>query len=179
MDVSIKKSLVVTLVAVLAGTGISCGKSHDKRQGAGATRAQTGAASNEQLRDIDDLVGENFRMGPELPQDWPMHLVPTPAGASVVASLSKTSIPGSPGPATAALYSAPQSAAEIQAFFAEELPKRGWEVLESSPPGDPMVTAARGNGYLGIFSSGTELGPAGAGGTGTITMQVILGEMAE
>lgn len=179
MYMSIKKSVAVALVAVLAATGVSCGQSRDTSQGADATPARTGAARSEPVRDADDLVGENFRMGPELPQGWPAHLVPTPAGASVVASLSKTSIPGSPGPATAVLYSAPQSAAEIQAFFVGELPKRGWEVLESSPPGDSMVTAARGNGYLGVFSSGTGLGPAAGSQTETMTIQVVLAEMAK
>jgi hypothetical protein len=169
--------LFLGLIVVFAAAGTSCGGGHSS---GGQDRApDTAAGTKQEQASAQDLVEKNLKLGSELPPGWPAPLVPIPPGASAVASLSKTSIPGSSGPSTAVLYSAPQSPAEIQDFFSQELPKRGWTVLQSSPPGDSMVTAARGNGYLGVFTSGTEIGPVGPSGTEAISMQVVLTEITD
>jgi hypothetical protein len=141
---------------------------------------ESGAGVNEGRGDsAESLIESNFTEGSQLPEGWPVDLIPLPPGTTAVASLSKTFLPGTAGPATAVLYSTARSPQEVQDFLVGELPKRGWTLLESSPPGEAMVTAAQGNGYVGIFSSGKGFGSLEAEGAEALGMQIVLAELPE
>jgi hypothetical protein len=92
--------------------------------------------------------------------------------------LSKTTVPNTAGEANTVFYSAEQSPQEIQAFWSRELPAKGWQIIDSSPPGEYLITTAEGNGYVGIFGAGVGFGPAEVSSGKKIAIQIILAKMA-
>ena len=171
------KSLAA-LGLTLAMFSVSCGQ--PGKPGGSGRQAGTQESSNTGEGagpTTEELVEANFKEGSQLPEGWPVDVIPLPPGAAVVASLNKTALPGSTSPTSAVLYSTAQSPQEVHEFLANELPKRGWTVLETSPSGETMVTAARRDNFLGVFSSGKGLGSLEPEGREAIGMQVVLAEM--
>lgn len=124
----------------------------------------------------DPLKG--FTEGSEVPEGWPVEVIPLPPGAAPVASLSKTTVAGTAGEANTVFYTAEQSPEEINALWARELPAKGWTIIDTSPPGEYLVTTAEGNGYVGIFGAGVGFGPAEVSSGKKIAIQIILAKLA-
>jgi hypothetical protein len=120
----------------------------------------------------DPLAG--FTEGPGVPEGWPVAAIPLPPGAVPVASLRNTTAPGTDAEANVVFYSAEQSFSEIHAFMIRELPAKGWKIIESSPPGDYLITTAEGHGYVGIFGTGIGFGPSEVSSGQKIALLVIL-----
>ncbi len=120
-----------------------------------------------------------YREGSQLPSDWPEESIPVPAGAQVVAAISNATVPGASGEATTVLYSVQQSIQEIHDFMAAELPKKGWNLLESSNPAQSgvSVTSAEGNGYIGVFTAGEGLAPPDVLDPTKVALQIILAKV--
>jgi hypothetical protein len=116
-----------------------------------------------------------YRKGSQLPSDWPTQSIPVPPGAQVVASV-EADVPGAASDATTVLYSVNQSIQEVHNFMQAELPKKGWNLLESSDPAQSgvSVTSAEGNGYIGVFTAGEGLAPPDVVEPSKVTLQIIL-----
>ncbi len=176
----ISKVLTIGLAVFLVGILSSCSSAPKRAPGASRdTEAAAESTDNQKQQvspaaDAVDLIDQNLKRGTELPAGWPVDLIPLPEGASPIASLAQTTIPGSTAPATAVFYSASLPSQEIQELFARELPKKGWNLLESSPPGDSMFTVVEGNGYVGVFGTGKGLAESEAKADQPMTIQVVL-----
>jgi hypothetical protein len=116
-----------------------------------------------------------YRKGSQLPDDWPTPNIPVPPGAEVVASVN-AEVPGAGGDATTVLYSVTQTIQELHDFMQAELPKKGWNLLESSDPATSgvSVTSAEGNGYIGVFTAGEGLAPPDVLDSNRVALQIIL-----
>lgn len=123
-----------------------------------------------------------YREGSQLPSDWPEQSIPLPAGARVVASIPGGSVPGQAGEGSSTvLYSVTDDVQAVHDFMAAELPKRGWNLLESSAPADSgvSVTSAEGNGYIGVFTAGVGLAPPDLVDSNQVSLQIILSRIPE
>ena len=116
-----------------------------------------------------------YRKGSQLPDDWPTTIIPVPPGAEVVASVN-AEVPGGAGDATTVLYSVNQTIQEVHDFMQAELPKKGWNLLESSNPAQSgvSVTSAEGNNYIGVFTAGEGLAPPDVLEPEKVALQIIL-----
>jgi hypothetical protein len=157
------------LLIVLSLQFAACGKSAIDKQPS-RSNPDVGNSPNALLED----ALKSYKESSEPPDGWPSAFIPIPPGSKVVSYLAGVTVPGTPGEGTAVLYSAPESPEAIQAFWARELPKRGWTILDAPSPGVYLLTSAEGNGYVGLFGSGQGLGPTTSQNGVKISMQVIL-----
>ena len=120
-----------------------------------------------------------YKEGSQLPAGWPENSIPLPAGAKVVASISKATVPDQEGEASTVLYSVTQTPQEIHDFMAAELPKKGWALLESSAPAESgfSVTSAEGNGYYAVLTAGEGIAPTDVADADKVTLQIILAKV--
>jgi hypothetical protein len=154
------------LVALLLG---ACNRDRDRDK-----------AEEDETPDIRGKVAE-YEKGSQLPSDWPQQAIPLPAGAQLVASIPGASVPGSQENSSTVLYSVTQSVQEVHDFMRTELPKRGWNLLESSDPAASgvSVTSAEGNGYIGVFTAGVGLAPPEVVESDKVSLQIILSKIPE
>jgi hypothetical protein len=150
----------LVLVGLLLG---ACNRDEDK-----ADTSKSPGATSENLA--------QYREGSQLPDDWPSQSIPVPAGAQVVASIENATVAGAAGEANTVLYSVNQSVQEVHDFMQAELPKKGWNLLESSDPAQSgvSVTSAEGNGYIGVFTAGEGLAPPDVLEADKVALQIIL-----
>lgn len=149
MKRAVGATALVALFALAA-----CGQAGNTQSASDEPTAQVTSQAQDHAAEAATEFLENFREGVDLPADWPADTVVVPEGATPVASLAKSTLPGY-GEASAVFYSAGgQSGEEIADFFEEELPERGWTVINRIDQDGYSEVSVQGHGYLGIFGAG-------------------------
>lgn len=153
------------LLLVLAACGGPQADTDEEASGAQPEQVQIG--------DVLSQMAENFREGTDTPPDWPGDLIPIPPGAEQLASLENTTLPGQ-HEVSAVFYSTTLSGDQIRAFYEQELPPRGWEVLEAITDEELASVSAQGHGRLLVVEGGALPRTIRLEGGATVSLQLAL-----
>lgn len=164
----------VALSALLLSS--ACGNADDAQSVSDGSATQETSQQQAAAEAANEFL-ENFREGPELPEGWPADAVVVPDGATPVASLASSTLPGY-GEASAVFYSLGQSGEEVADFFEAELPERGWTVLNRIDQDGYSEVSVQGNGYVGIFGAGEVPSRPELKSEEVIDVQVVLAELS-
>ncbi|MBW3591746.1 MAG: hypothetical protein KY393_07870 [Actinobacteria bacterium] len=170
---------VVGVIALIAVLGLSaCGDADDARNASNDSTTQ--ATSQQEQQQATEVVNEfldNFREGGDLPEGWPTDAVVVPAGATPVASLANSTLPGF-GEASAVFYASGQSGVDVADFFEENLPEHGWTVVNRVDQEGYSEVSVQGNGYVGIFGAGEVPSRPQLKSSEVIDVQVVLAKLS-